>query len=61
MPEKYVSDWRIMVQYPNSKHQIPNNDQISMTKSFIFEHWKIGIYLGFVIWDLEFERRIEED
>jgi len=32
-----------------------------MTKSFIFEHWKIGIYLGFVIWDLEFERRIEED
>jgi hypothetical protein len=50
-----------MVQYPNSKHQIPNNDQISMTKSFIFEHWKIGIYLGFVIWDLEFERRIEVD
>jgi hypothetical protein len=42
----------------STKHQAPNNKQIPMNKfpnpkQNRFDHLKIGIYLGFVIWNLE--------
>jgi hypothetical protein len=47
----------LAVAAPNCKHQITNNFQWSkfQTEEKRFDHLKFGIYLGFVIWYLEFE------